>query len=113
MKRVYDAPSRTDGVRVLVDRLWPRGLTKERAAVDEWLKEQSPSAELRKWFGHEPDKWPDFQKRYKKELAAQKDALKSLRKMGKDRTVTLLFGARDTEHNEAVVLKRVLERGNR
>ncbi len=108
-KRVYEAPSRTDGLRVLVDRLWPRGLTKERAAVDVWLKDVAPSTELRKWFGHDPSKWQEFQARYRKELRKKKDALAVLRRNIKERTVTLVYGARDEDHNAALVLKQVLE----
>src|SRR5689334_8873624 len=109
LKRVYETSSPQDGLRVLVDRLWPRGLTKERAAVDLWLKEMAPSTELRKWFGHDPEKWKQFQLRYRKELQEKKDALKLLKRKCKDQTVTLLFGARDEEHNEALVLKKILE----
>jgi uncharacterized protein YeaO (DUF488 family) len=109
VKRVYEKPSRGDGFRVLVDRLWPRGLTKERAALSLWLKDVAPSAELRKWFGHDPARWKGFQARYRKELAGRKDALKLLRQKARERTVTLLYGARDEEHNEARVLKKVLE----
>lgn len=107
-KRVYEAPSRTDGLRVLVDRLWPRGLTKDRAAVDLWLKDVAPSTELRKWFGHDPSKWERFQVRYREELSEKKDALTLLKRQGKERTVTLVYGARDEEHNAAQVLKQVL-----
>jgi uncharacterized protein YeaO (DUF488 family) len=110
LKRVYEKPSRNDGLRVLVDRLWPRGLTKERAAVDLWLKEVAPSTELRKWFGHDPARWRQFEARYRKELSGKKDALKLLKQQSKQGAVTLLFGARDQEHNEAIVLKKVLER---
>jgi uncharacterized protein YeaO (DUF488 family) len=109
VKRVYDSPSRADGLRVLVDRLWPRGLTKERAAVDLWLKDLAPSTELRKWFGHDPTKWKQFQARYRTELREKEDSIKLLKEKSKDRTLTLLFGARDEEHNEALVLKKVLE----
>ncbi len=109
MKRVYDKPSKQDGLRVLVDRLWPRGMTKERAAVDLWLKDVAPSTELRKWFGHDPAKWKVFQSRYRKELKEKKGALKLLKQKSKERTVTLLYGARDEEHNEALVLKRILD----
>jgi uncharacterized protein YeaO (DUF488 family) len=109
LKRAYDKPSRSDGVRILVDRLWPRGLTKERAAVDLWLKDIAPSAELRKWFGHDPEKWKEFQSRYRKELRANKDALRLLKEQAADRTVTLVYAARDEQHNEAVILKRVVE----
>ena len=108
VKRVYEKPSQTDGLRVLVDRLWPRGLTKERATVKLWLKDLAPSTELRKWFGHDPVKWKQFQTRYRKELQEKKDALKLLKQKSKERTVTLLYGARDKDHNEALVLKKVL-----
>ena len=94
LKRVYEKPSRKDGVRILVDRLWPRGLTKERAAVSLWLKDVAPSSELRKWFGHDPAKWKEFQVRYRKELRQKKDALKLLKQKSEDRTVTLVYGAR-------------------
>jgi uncharacterized protein YeaO (DUF488 family) len=109
LKRVYEKPSRKDGLRILVDRLWPRGLTKERAAVDVWLKDVAPSTELRKWFAHDPAKWEQFQARYRKELGERTDALQSLKAMSKERTVTLVYGARDEEHNEALVLKKILE----
>ena len=108
LKRVYEEPAREDGLRVLVDRLWPRGLTKGRAAVDLWLKDVAPSSELRKWFGHEPAKWKQFQVRYRKELRDNK-ALELLKEKTKERTVTLVYGARDEEHNEALVLKMILE----
>ena len=109
LKRAYEKPSRDDGLRVLVERLWPRGLTKERAAVDLWLKEVSPSPELRKWFGHDPAKWKEFQQRYRAELKDKKDALKLLKEKARAGTVTLVYGARDEEHNGALVLKKVLE----
>ena len=109
LKRVYEKPSRKDGVRILVDRLWPRGLTKERAAVNLWLKDVAPSSELRKWFGHDPAKWKEFQVRYRKELREKKDALKLLKQKSEDRTVTLVYGARDEQHNEAVVLRKIVE----
>lgn len=109
IKRVYEHPEKDDGVRVLVDRLWPRGLTKERAAVDLWLKDVAPSTELRKWFGHDPAKWEQFQIRYRKELTEKKDDLKLLAEKSKKNTVTLVYGARDVEHNEARVLKTILE----
>jgi len=113
LKRVYESPSAEDGLRVLVDRLWPRGLTKERAAVDLWAKDVAPSTELRKWFGHDPAKWKQFQIRYKKELQEKKDALHRLKQSTEERNVTLVYGARDAEHNEALVLKKVLERQER
>ena len=109
LKRVYEKPSGKDGLRVLVDRLWPRGLPKERAAVKLWLKDVAPSTELRKWFGHDPAKWKQFQARYRKELREKKDALKLLKQKSEEHTVTLVYGARDEEHNEALVLKRILD----
>src|SRR5690348_9214621 len=112
VKRVYEAPSRKDGFRILVDRLWPRGLTKERAAVGLWLRDVAPSTELRKWFAHDPAKWNEFQARYRKELKERKDALGLLAQKARERTVTLVYGARDEEHNEARVLKSILERRN-
>ena len=96
-------------MRILVDRLWPRGLTKERAALNLWLKDVAPSTELRKWFGHDPAKWKQFQVRYRKELREKKDALAVLSQKSEAHTVTLVYGARDEEHNEAVVLKGILE----
>ena len=109
LKRVYEKPSGKDGLRILVDRLWPRGLTKARAAVDFWLKDVAPSSELRKWFGHDPAKWKQFQVRYRKELRENKDALELLKEKTKECTATLVYGARDEEHNEALVLKMILE----
>ena len=113
LKRVYEPAASSDGVRVLVDRLWPRGLTKEKAAVDHWMKEVAPSSDLRKWFGHDPDRWTEFKRRYKAELRQHKDLLAEIRKLNKQGTVTLLFGAHDEEHNDAVVLREVLARGAR
>jgi uncharacterized protein YeaO (DUF488 family) len=109
LKRAYEAPSRDDGLRVLVERLWPRGLTKERAAVDLWLKEVAPSPELRKWFGHDPARWEQFRQRYRKELREKKDTIRLLRQKGKEGTLTLVYAARDKEHNGALVLKRFLQ----
>ena len=109
LKRVYESPSPKDGLRVLVERLWPRGLTKERAAVDLWLKDVAPSAELRKWFGHDPARWEQFQERYRQELRQKKDAVQLLRQKGKEGTVTLVYAARDEDHNGALVLKRLLK----
>src|SRR5437588_10630443 len=91
LKRVYEEPSSGDGFRVLVERLWPRGLTKERAAVDLWLKDVAPSAELRKWFGHDPARWEQFQKRYRQELREKKDAVQLLKQKGKETTLTLVY----------------------
>jgi len=108
-KRVYEPAAKEDGYRVLVDRLWPRGLTKAKAHVDLWLKEVAPSTELRKWFGHEPEKWPEFQKRYRVEL--NKAALESLRKLEKDhKKITLLYGAKSEERNQAVALLKILKK---
>jgi len=108
IKRAYLQADQEDGTRILVDRLWPRGLTKERAHVDLWLKEIAPSTELRKWFGHEPDKWAEFQKRYLAELRNNGEQLARLKQEAAKGTVTLLYGARDEEHNEAVVLQKLL-----
>jgi uncharacterized protein YeaO (DUF488 family) len=109
IKRVYDPPAKADGERVLVDRLWPRGLTKADAGIDRWLKELSPSSALRKWFGHDPRKWAGFIERYRDELGDRSDELNALRHDARQRTVTLLFAAKDTEHNNAVALRRLLE----
>jgi uncharacterized protein YeaO (DUF488 family) len=108
LKRVYEEPSRTDGLRVLVERLWPRGLSKERAAVDLWLKDLAPSPELRKWFGHDPARWNGFQERYRQELRGKRDAVRLLRQKGRAGRVTLVYPARDEEHNGALALKRLL-----
>ena len=108
VKRVYEQPSRTDGLRVLVDRLWPR--FNQTACGSKDLGEgPAPSSELRKWFAHDATKWKQFQRRYRKELRNKKDTLELLRKKSTERTMTLLYGARDEKHNEAVVLKKVLE----
>ncbi len=108
IKRVYEEPAESDGTRILVDRLWPRGLTKERARVDIWLKEIAPSNELRKWFAHDPKKWPEFQSRYKEELRSHAEQLAVLKQEARKGPVTLLYGAKDQEHNEAVVLQQML-----
>lgn len=110
LKRVYEAPQKDDGTRILVDRLWPRGLTKEKAKVDLWLKEIAPRTELRKWFGHDPKKWRSFRGRYQTELKHHTDQLKVLKSKANEGTVTLIYGARDQEHNEALVLKQFRER---
>lgn len=109
LKRVYEEPSPADGVRILVDRLWPRGLTKARAAVHLWLKEVAPSDELRKWYGHDTTKWREFRSRYRKELRDKKDALQLLNEKCHQDTVTLVYSARDEVHNQAIVLKELLE----
>lgn len=110
MKRAYDAPEASDGTRVLVDRLWPRGLSKERAKIDLWLKEVAPSAELRKWYGHEPERWEEFRSRYREELRASpaKEALSRLRGLATAGAVTLITAARDSEHSDAAVLRETL-----
>jgi len=111
VKRVYDTHSSDEGLRVLVDRLWPRGMKRDEAGVDLWLKDVAPSAELRRWFGHDPARWPEFRDRYRAELAgnAAMDHLRAITKQGP--LVTLLFGAKDTEHNNAVALRDFLRAG--
>lgn len=111
IKRVYEQPDKVDGTRILVDRLWPRGLSKEKARVDLWLKDVAPSTELRKWFGHDPDKWPEFQTRYRAELRRNEEQLLLLKQEAAEGTVTLVYGARDEKHNEAVVLQEILGQG--
>lgn len=106
IKRVYQEPSDEDGTRVLVDRLWPRGLTKQKAKVDLWLKDIAPSTELRKWFSHDPAKWAGFQERYAVELKSKTALVEQLKKLSKEGHVTLLYGAKDEVHNEAVILQR-------
>jgi uncharacterized protein YeaO (DUF488 family) len=108
IKRVYLQPDEEDGTRILVDRLWPRGLTKAKASVDLWLKEVAPSTELRKWFGHDPEKWKEFQTRYRAELRQNTEQVSLLKQKAAKGVVTLLFGAKDEEHNEAVVLQKLL-----
>lgn len=109
-KRVYEPASPRDGRRVLIDRLWPRGMSKARAHIDVWLKDAAPSAALRKWYGHEPEKWPEFRRRYLAELRARPDALKQLRAWARGGTLTLLFAARDAQRCNAAVLKALLSR---
>jgi uncharacterized protein YeaO (DUF488 family) len=113
IKRVYEEPAKEDGWRVLVDRLWPRGMKKATAEIDQWMKEVAPSEELRKSFCHDVKKWPDFQKKYRAELKKKKELIAELRKLEKTHgTLTLLFGAKDEEHNQAVILAKALkERG--
>jgi uncharacterized protein YeaO (DUF488 family) len=108
IKRAYEEPDREDGTRILVDRLWPRGLTKEKARVDLWLKDVAPSTELRKWFAHDPDKWTEFESRYQEELKRNKEQLSLLRKEAAKGPVTLVYGAKDQQHNEAVILQKLL-----
>lgn len=110
-KRAYEAPSSTDGMRVLIDRLWPRGLKRSDAAIDEWAKELSPSTELRKWFGHDPARWAEFRRRFVNELREHVDRIERLRDMAREGTLTLVYSARDEEHNDAVVLRAFLLAG--
>lgn len=108
MRRVYDSPESDEDLRVLVDRVWPRGISKDKA--DLWLKDIAPSADLRKWYGHVPERWPAFRQKYLKELAGNPEAVAELRKAGRGRAVTLLYGARDRERNQAVVLAGYLRK---
>lgn len=110
LKRVYEKPEKTDGTRILVDRLWPRGLMKQKAKLDWWLKDIAPSSELRKWFAHDPKKWKEFRRRYRTELKSHPEELALIKGKAREGTVTLLYGARDQEHNEAVVLLQLLEK---
>jgi len=110
LKRAYDPAAASDGYRVLIDRLWPRGVSREKARLDEWARELAPSTELRRWFDHEPARFAQFRRRYTEELAAQETKLRELRRRAREGTVTLVYGARDTEHNDAVVLAEILRR---
>jgi len=110
IKRIYDPASPDDGKRIYVDRLWPRGMKKEEVKIDEWIKEISPSDGLRKWFAHDPSKFLEFKKRFAKELEEHSETLERIGKEGKRKTITLLFSAKDVEHNNAVVLKEILGR---
>jgi uncharacterized protein YeaO (DUF488 family) len=110
-KRVYDPPSKEDGYRILVDRLWPRGLAKEEAKIDLWLKEIAPSDELRKWFSHDPEKWEEFKNRYEKESASKQELLRRIMQLEKERRViTLLYSTKETERNNAVALQGFLKK---
>jgi uncharacterized protein YeaO (DUF488 family) len=108
IKRVYEPYSRADHYRILVDRVWPRGLTKEKAKIDLWLKEVAPSTELRKWFNHDPEKWTEFVRRYFKELSSKQDLISIILEKANKVPITLVFGAKDQEHNNAVALKEFL-----
>lgn len=110
IKRVYEPATAKDGVRILVDRLWPRGLSKANASVDLWLKTLAPSTELRQWFGHDPEKWEEFRQRYFAELGDHAEEISQVRKMAKRRRVTLLYGAKDAAHNNAVAIMEYLKR---
>src|ERR1051326_6510075 len=110
-KRIYESAEKDDGWRVLGDRLWPRGIKKEKAHVDLWMKEIAPSEALRKWFGHKPERWAEFQKRYKQELRKKRELLSEVRGAEKEHgTLTILFGAKDEKHNQAVVLLNLLKK---
>ena len=111
LKRVYEPANHSDGYRILIDRLWPRGMSRERAALDAWEPELAPSTELRTWFGHDPDRFEEFRRRYADELRSQRPRLTELRRQARDGRLTLVFSARDTEHNDAVVLAEVVRRG--
>ena len=108
LKRAYEKPSGDDGVRVLIDRLWPRGVTKRAAALDKWAKEVAPSDALRKWFGHDPDRWQEFKSRYTKELRQHRRHLTELRSIARRGPLTLVYSAHDTQHNDAIVLRNAL-----
>jgi len=111
LKRAYDPAEPGDGYRVLVDRLWPRGVSKERARLDEWARELAPSADLRTWFGHDPERFAEFERRYRTELAAHGEKVDELRRRAREGTLTLVYAARDEEHNDAVVLAELLREG--
>ena len=108
LKRAYEPPAADDGMRILVDRLWPRGISKERAAIDQWMKEISPSTELRKWFGHDPARWNEFCRRYAKEVRQNTDLLDQLRSLARQGPITLIYSAHDEEHNDAVELRHLI-----
>jgi uncharacterized protein YeaO (DUF488 family) len=110
LKRAYENHSREDGERILVERLWPRGLTKLKAKIDLWLKDVAPSTELRRWFGHDPEKWNEFRQRYQEELKQKDELIKRLKRKAKAGTITLIYAARDEEHNGALVLKQFLQK---
>lgn len=108
LKRAYEPPAPEDGARILIDRLWPRGIKKDALALDQWAKELAPSTALRQWFGHEPARWTEFQKRYAEELESHAEALDALRAQARTSTVTLVYGAHDEAHNNAVVVRALL-----
>ncbi|HLH94233.1 MAG TPA: DUF488 domain-containing protein [Xanthobacteraceae bacterium] len=108
LKRAYEPPAPDDGTRILIDRLWPRGVKKSDAAIDDWMKEIAPSADLRKWFGHDPERWQEFRRRYKAELKEHPDEVAHLRTLAARGRVTLVFAARDEAHKDAVVLREML-----
>lgn len=109
VKRIYEPPESADGYRVLVDRIWPRGVSRQHANLDEWLKDIAPDSELRRWFNHRPDRWNEFQRRYRRQLARKQEMVEDLRARAKAGTMTLLYSARNTLHNQAVALKAYIE----
>jgi uncharacterized protein YeaO (DUF488 family) len=111
LKRAYDPAASADGYRLLIDRLWPRGVSRARAKLDNWEPELAPSTELRQWFGHQPERFAEFRRRYMEELGSQRAQLTALRRRARDGTLTLVYSAHDAEHNDAVVLAEVLRRG--
>ena len=113
IRRAYDEPTNNDGYRVLVDRVWPRGVSKEDAQLDEWCKQIAPSTELRKWFGHDPERWDEFRSRYRGELEDRDDLVDALVERTTDGRVTLVLGAKDTDHNQAVVLAELIDERRR
>jgi len=108
LKRVYEPPAADDGARILVDRLWPRGVSKERAAIDRWMKDIAPSTELRQWFGHDPARWQEFRRRYAQEVRQHRELLDQLRALARQGPITLVYSARDEEHNDAVALRHLI-----
>ena len=108
LKRAYEPPTADDGTRILIDRLWPRGVTKERAAIDQWMKDISPSTELRKWFGHDPARWDEFRRRYAKEVHQHAELLDQLRSLSREGPITLVYSAHDEKHNDAVELRELI-----
>jgi len=108
LKRAYEPPAPDDGMRILIDRLWPRGVKKANAGIDEWIREIAPSTELRKWFGHDPERWPEFRRRYQLEIRTHPAEFNRLRELAQSRRITLVFAARDEVHNDAVVLRELL-----
>jgi uncharacterized protein YeaO (DUF488 family) len=113
LKRAYEPAAACDGYRILIDRLWPRGVTREQAHLNEWARELAPSVGLRRWFGHDPARFAEFRRRYAEELGTHESKLRELRRLAREGRVTLVYGARDTEHNDAVALADVLRRGRR
>ena len=108
LKRAYESPAAEDGTRILIDRLWPRGISKERAAIDQWMKDIAPSTELRKWFGHDPARWDEFRRRYAQEVRKNTDLLDHLRSLARHGPITLVYAAHDEKHNDAVELRKLI-----